>query len=71
MGFVRETGKYMALSLVALCHAVFLLSFAFKIELTSKQSKNDKFSRDLTQNFDVDSQSISLKMFLFWFSDLN
>ena len=71
MGFVRETGKYMALSLVALCHAVFLLSFAFKIELTSKQSKNDKFSRDLTQNFDVDSQFISLKMFLFWFSDLN
>ena len=33
MGFVRETGKYMALSLVALCHAVFLLSFAFKIEV--------------------------------------
>lgn len=59
MGFVRETGKYMALSLVALCHAVFLLSFAFKIELTSKQSKNDKFSRDLTQNFDVDNPSIS------------
>ena len=49
----------MALSLVALCHAVFLLSFAFKIELTSKQSKNDKSSRDLTQNFDVDNQSIS------------
>ena len=49
MGFVRETGKYMALSLVALCHAVFLLSFAFKIELTSKQSKNDKFSRDFPQ----------------------
>ena len=50
MGFVRETGKYMALSLVALCHAVFLLSFAFKIELAGysevRTCKNDKFTWD-------------------------